>query len=215
MGVDKQLNTENLVTKHSLQSKVISFGEIINPGFNFGTVTKNGNPKEYFAAAVLNKLYSLNISTENVLLTNDVFLSQYLYRYIYELYTKVFYIFSGSSDEEILSRLDNFFKNNDLKITEYQDGIKNDFIPPKFKESHKEKYKMMSRFAHPNIESLNMHLGKTSDQQFGFLVPTINLILWHSVAIIKLFTDLKLLGLDKNINQERLLSLQNTEIEAI
>ena len=111
--------------------------------------------------------------------------------------------------------MDNFFKNNDLKITEYQDGIKNDFIPPKFKESHKEKYKMMSRFAHPNIESLNMHLGKTSDQQFGFLVPTINLILWHSVAIIKLFTDLKLLGLDKNINQERLLSLQNTEIEAI
>ena len=215
MGVDKQLNTGNLVTKHSLQSKVISFGEIIKPGFNFGTVTKSGSPKEYFAAAVLNKLYSLNISTENVLLANDVFLSQYLYRYIYELYTKVFYIFSGSSDEEILSRLDNFFKNNDLKITEYQDGIKNDFIPPKFKESHKEKYKMMSRFAHPNIESLNMHLGKTSDQQFGFLVPTINLILWHSVAIIKLFTDLKLLGLDKNINQERLLSLQNTEIEAI
>ena len=204
-----QLNKENVALKYSLQGKITSFGEIIKPGFNFGTVTKSGSPKEYFTGAVLNKLYSLNISTENVLLANDVFLSQYLYRYIYELYTKVFYIFSGSSDEEILSRLDNFFKNNDLKIAEYQDGIRDDFIPPQFKESHKEKYKTMSRFAHPNIESLNMHLGKTSDQQFGFLVPTIDLILWHNVAIIKLFSDLKLLNLDKNIDQKKLVSLQN------
>ena len=105
--------------------------------------------------------------------------------------------------------MDNFFKNNDLKITEYQDGIRNDFIPPKFKESHKEKYKTMSRFAHPNIESLNMHLGKTADQQFKFLAPTIDLILWHNVAIIKLFSDLKLLNLDKNIDQKKLVSLQN------
>ena len=207
---NNQLNKENVALKYSLQGKITSFGEIIKPGFNFGTVTKSGSPKEYFAAAVLNKLYSLNISTENVLLANDVFLSQYLYRYIYELYTKVFYIFSSSSDEEILSRLDNFFKNNDLKITEYQDGIRNDFIPPQFKESHKEKYKMMSRFAHPNIESLNMHLGKTSDQQFGVLAPTIDLLLWHSVAIIKLFADLKLLGLDKSIDQGKLLSLQSS-----
>jgi len=207
---NNQLSRENTVYKYSLQNKITSFGEIIKPGFNFGTVTKGNNPKEYFAAAVLNKLYSLNISTENVLLTNDVFLSQYLYRYIYELYTKVFYIFSGSSDEETISRLHNFFNNNDLKITEYQNGIKNDLIPPKFKESHKEKYKTMSRFAHPNVESLNMHLGKTSDQQFGFLVPTINLILWHSIAIIKLFADFKLLGLDKSIDQGKLLSLQGS-----
>lgn len=210
MSEVKQPSSDNLMLRQSLHDKIISFGEIIKPGFNFGTVTKGDNLKEYFAAAVLNKLYSLNISTENVLLANDVFLAQYLYRYIYELYTKVFYIFSGSSGEEVLSRLDNFFKNNDLKITEYQDGIKSDLIPPKFKESHKEKYKTMSRFAHPNIESLNMHLGKTSDQQFVFLVPTIDLILWHSVAIIKLLADLKLLDLDKNIDQGKLLSLQSS-----
>ena len=208
--MENKLSNENIAIRNSLQNKIVVFGEIIKPGFNFGTITKKDNPKEYFAAAVLNKLYSLNISTENVLFTNDVFLSQYLYRYIYELYTKVFYIFSGSSDEEIVSRLHNFFNNNDLKITEYQDGIKNELIPPKFKESHKEKYKTMSRFAHPNIESLNMHLGKTSDQQFGFLVPTINLILWHSVAIIKIFADLKLLGLDKSVDQGKLLSLQSS-----
>ena len=84
-------------------------------------------------------------------------------------------------------------------------------LKQKFKESHKEKYKTMSRFAHPNIESLNMHLGKTSDQQFEFLTPTINLILWHSVAIIKLFADFKLLDLDKNIDQGKLLSLQSDQ----
>ena len=67
----------------------------------------------------------------------------------------------------------------------------------------------MSRFAYPNIESLNMHLGKTADQQFKFLAPTIDLILWHNVAIIKLFSDLKLLNLDKNIDQKKLVSLQN------
>ena len=207
--MENQLNNKNIAIRNSLQGKVITFGEIIKPGFNFGAVKKDEKPKEYFAAAVLNKIYSLNISTENVLFANDVFLSQYLYRYIYELYVKVFYIFSGSTDEEIVSRLRDFFNNSDLKITEYQNGIKNNFIPPKFKESHKGKYKMMSRFAHPNIESLNMHLGKTSDQQFGFLVPTIDLILWHNVAIIKLFSDLKLLNLDKNIDQKKLVSLQN------
>lgn len=207
--MENQLNNENIAIRNSLQAKIVSFGEIIKPGFNFGTVTKEGNPKEYFAAAVLNKIYSLNISTENVLFTNDVFLSQYLYRYIYEMYTKVFYIFSGSSDENTVSRLRKFFNNNDLKITEYQAGIKDDFIPPKFKESHKKKYKMMSRFAHPNIESLNMHLGKTPDQQFGLLSPTIDLILWHSVAIVKIFADLKLLNLDKNIDQKKLISLQD------
>ncbi len=207
--MENKLSNENIAIRNSLQNKIVVFGEIIKPGFNFGAITKKDNPKEYFAAAVLNKLYSLNISTENVLFTNDVFLSQYLYRYIYELYTKVFYIFSGVSDDEIVLRLRNFFNNNDLKITKYQDGIKSDFIPPKFKENHKEKYKTMSRFAHPNIESLNMHLGKTSDQQFEFLTPTINLILWHNVAIIKLFADFKLLGLDKNIDQDKLLSLQS------
>jgi hypothetical protein len=204
-----QLNRENIELKNALQDKIVSFGEIIKPGFKFETVTKKENPKEYFAGAVLNKIYSLNISTENVLLSNDIFLAQYLYRYIYELYTKTFYIFSGSSDEEIVLRLRNFFNNNDLKITEYQDEIKSDLIPPKFKESHKEKYKTMSRFAHPNIESLNMHLGKNSDQQFSFLAPTINLILWHNIAIIKLFADLRLLNLDKTVDQEKLISLQS------
>ena len=63
---NNQLNKENIALKYSLQGKITSFGEIIKPGFNFGTVTKSGTPKEYFAAAVLNKLYSLNISTENV-----------------------------------------------------------------------------------------------------------------------------------------------------
>lgn len=208
MTQHNSLSTSNILLRNSLQEKIISLNEIIRPAFNFGIITKKDNPKEYFASSVLYKIYSLNISTENVLLANDIFLSVYLYRYVYELYLKVFYIFSGSSDEEILSRLNNFFKNRNLKITEYQKGINDCFIPPKLKEGHKEKYKTMSRIVHPNIESLNIHLNKTADEQFAFLVPTINLIIWHIIEIVRLFSNMKLLDFDKKIDQEKLVSLQ-------
>ena len=207
--MNNSLTKENISLKNSLQSKIILLNIIIKPCFNFGIVTKKDSPKEYFASSVLNKIYSLNVSLENVLLTNDVFLSVYLYRYIYELYTKVFYIFSGGSEDEILSRLSNFFINKDLKITEYQEGINDDFIPARFKEGHKEKYKTMSRFAHPNVESFNMHMNTTPDKQFGFLIPNINLAMWHNIEIIKLFSNAKLLGFDRSINKEYLEGLQN------
>ena len=199
---------ENILLRNSLQKKIILFNGIIKPGFNFGTVTKKDNPKEYFVSSILNKIYSLNVSMENILLTNDIFLSIYLFRYIYELYIKVLYIFSGKSEDEILLRLNNFFMNKDLKIIEYQEKINDNLIPPQFKESHKEKYKIMSRITHPNIDSLKLHLNKDHNQQFEFLVPNINLAIWHSVEIIRLFSNVKLLGFDKNINQQDLVSLQ-------
>lgn len=202
------LAKDSILLKNSLQNKIILFNKIIKPGFNFGTVTKKDNSKEYFASTILNKIYSINISMENILLSNDVFLSVYLYRYVYELYIKVFYIFSGESEEEILSRLNNFFINKDLKIKEYQEGIKDDLIPAQFKKSHREKYRMMSRIAHPNIESFNIHLNKTAKEQFDFLIPNINLAMWHSIEIIRLFSNTKLLGFDKNIKQKDLELLQ-------
>ena len=199
---------ENLILKSSLQNKIILFNQIIRPGFNFGTVTRKDNPREYFASSILNKIYSLNVSMENSLLTNDVFLSIYLYRYIYELYIKVFYIFSGLSEGQILSRLDEFFDNKNWILKDIKNEIKDSFLPPNFKGDHEEKYKIICRFVHPNHESFKLHLNRTDDQQFEFLVPNIHLAMWHSVGIIKLFSDARLLNFDKNINQEDLVELQ-------
>jgi hypothetical protein len=210
MGMNNRLKSENILRRNILQNKIISLNEIIKPGFNFGTVTRKDNPKEYFASSILNKIYSLNISAENSLIANDVFLSIYLYRYIYELYIKVFYIFSGSSEEQILLRLNEFFENKKWIFKDILNEINDDFIPPKFKESHDEKYNSICRFVHPNHESFKLHLGRTDDQQFEFLIPNINLTIWHSVGIVKLFSDEKILNLDKNINQEALNSMQTT-----
>lgn len=206
--MNRLLKNENILLKNSLQNKIVRLNEIIKPGFNFGTVTRIDNPREYFASSILNKLYSLNISMENSLLTNDIFLSIYLYRYVYELYIKVFYIFSGSSETQILSRLDEFFNNKKWILKDILNEINDNFLPPKFKEGHEEKYKSICRFVHPNHESFKLHLNRTDDQQFEFLVPNINLAMWHNVGIVKLFSDAKILNFDKNINQQDLVSLQ-------
>ncbi len=202
------LKMKNILLKNSLQNKIVSLNEIIKPGFNFGTVTKKDNPKEYFASSILNKIYSLNVSAENSIFSNDVFLSIYLYRYVYELYIKVFYIFSGSSEKEILFRLNEFFDDKKWIIKDILNDINDSFLPPKFKESHEEKYKSICRFVHPNHESFKLHINRTDDQQFEFLVPNINLVIWHNIGIIRLFSDAKILNFDKNINQKDLESLQ-------
>lgn len=208
MGMDNRLKNENILLKKFLQNKIVSLNEIIKPGFNFGTVTRKDNPKEYFASSILNKIYSLNVSAENSLFSNDVFLSIYLYRYVYELYIKVFYIFSGSSEEQIIFRLNEFFDNKKWILKDILNEINDNFLPPKFKESHEEKYRSICRFVHPNHESFKLHLNRTDDQQFEFLVPNINLTIWHNIGIIKLFSNAKILNFDKNINQKDLESLQ-------
>lgn len=157
----------------------------------------------------MNKLYSLNVSTENCLITNDVFLVNCLYRYVYELHLKVLYVFSADFDSEIFSRINNFLEGRDLKIKEYQEGIRDNLTIPRLKEIHKEQYRKMSEIAHPNIRSLNLHLHTDPNKQFDFLVSTVNLILWYSVEIIRLFSNLKLLNLDKNIDFNGSLALQN------
>lgn len=213
VGMNNRLKSENILRRNILQNKIISLNEIIKPGFNFGTVTRKDNPKEYFASSILNKIYSLNISAENSIITNDVFLSIYLYRYIYELYVKVFYIFSGSSEEQILLRLKEFFENKEWRLKDILEKINDNFIPPEFKESHGEKYKSICQFVHPNHESFKLCFNRTDDQQFEFLIPNINLTIWHSVGIVKFFSDAKILNFDKNINQKDLISIQALEIK--
>lgn len=206
---ENRLNQENNLIRDLLSVRVVKLNEIIKPGFNFGEINRSDNPKEYFAASVLNKLYSLNVSLENMLYSNDIFLAVFLYRFTYELYVKTLYVFSGSSSEEVMQRIDNFFDNKDLKTAEYLQLINDDLLPPNFKEQHQEKYKAMCKITHPNIDSMRLHLNKTSDWQFGFLIPNINLTIWHEVEIIRCFSRDKILGLDHNIDQEMLISLQN------
>ena len=211
--MDNLLTRENILLRDSWQNSIVLFNQVIKPGFNFGTVTKKDNPKEYFASSILNKIYSLNISMENSLFTNDVFLSIYFYRYVYELYIKVFYIFSGSSEEQILLRLNEFFDNRKWNFNIIKDEINNSYLPPKFKDDHEKKYGVICRFVHPNHESFKLHLNRTNDQQFEFLIPNISLTMWHSIEIIKLFQTLKILNFDKNINRKDLDSLQRKEKE--
>jgi len=207
---DNLLNSEKLPVRHRFHRSIISLGELMGPAFNFGTINKNENPKEYFAAIVLNKLYSLNISTENCLLTNDVFLINYLYRYVYELYLKALYMFSADSDSEIFLRINNFLEGRNLKIKEYQEGIRDNLTIPRLKEIHKEQYRKMSEIAHPNIRSLNLHLHTDSNKQFDFLASTIRLILWHNIELVKLFSFLKLLDIETRLDRSRLNVLQNS-----
>lgn len=94
-----------------------------------------------------------------------------------------------------------------MRVADYLKEIDNNFLPSNFMVDHNGKYMTMSRIAHPNIESLNIHIEKTPDQQFDFLIPTINLSLWHNIEMIKLFSNLKLLELDSKINQKILASL--------
>ncbi len=204
---NRLLKKENIALKNSLLNKIVSLDEIILPAFDFGIVTKKDNPKEYFVALVLKKIYSLNISMGNSLFANDVFLSIYLYRYIYELYIKILYIFSESSAKENEVRLNEFFENKKWTLAYIKDRANNNFMPPEFVKNHKERYDQICRFVHPNIESLELHSNRTDDQQFEFLVPNINLTIEYAVAIIIFFSNLKLLDFDKKIDQKKLVML--------
>lgn len=193
------LKEENILLRDLLIDKMRQLDKILKPGLNFGYIERKNNQKDFFAGLVLNKINSLNISIGNSILANDVFLSVYLYRYIYELYIKIFYIFSGSFEEKSC-RLNEFFENKKWIISNIIKEIDDKSMPSEFKGSHYEKYAMMSKIVHPNINSFNLHLNQTADIQFEFLLLSIKLSILHVIGIIKLFLSEKLLNLDKRID---------------
>lgn len=192
-----------------LKEKISLFGTVIKSAYPFEKVTRENNPEEYLVGLILNKLYSFQISLENTLLFNDVFLSIYLYRYAHELHIKIRYIFSSMDGTETKIRIDDFFADKDLKFQEYLNGTTSDTITEKLKETHQENYRLMSRFVHPNRSSLQLHLNRTDDQQFEFLVPNIRLTLWHISEILRLFSSLRLLNIHQKISKNNLDSLQS------
>jgi hypothetical protein len=210
MSENRSLKSENLIKRSYLLNKVVSLNEFIKPGFNFGLVTREENPREYFVGLVLNKIYSLNISIENCIFSNDVFLSIYLYRYVYELYIKISYIFSETSEDKNPLRLNEFFENKKWTLADIKDKINNNVLFSEFTKDHRERYNQICKFVHPNIDSLKLHLNRTDDQQFEFIVPNVNLTIWYIVEIIIFFSNLKLLDLDKKIDLNKLNALRNS-----
>ncbi len=179
----------DFLRREILRYKVTNLNFLIRPVFkNFGVITKEKNPKEYFILSALNKIYSINVSLENIIFTNDIFLSIYIYRYVYELYIKIFYIFSGKSEVEILGRINDFFVDgpSTAKIHHCEKYLDKRFVPSKVTRDHAKKYKIMSKFVHPNLASLALHY-QDRKQQFEFLIPNINLSVWLLVDLIRFF----------------------------
>lgn len=180
------ISNKSLVTRSLLQQNILKLNRVILPGFDFKEIKKEDKPYDYLISLVLNKLYSLNVTLENNLLCNDVHQSVTAYRYMYELYIKMLSIFSETNTKK---RIEDFYTNKDVKIKTWLDGISVELMPPNFFNKHKDHYVQMSRFAHPNIDSLNMHYGKTDDQIFDFIVLNIKLTIWLQVNLLILFTQ--------------------------
>lgn len=199
-----KLSDKNLLHRDKIIRGLVDFNKALEGGLNFKLIEKKANPKYFFEALVLKKLYVINISAENSLLANDVFLSVYLYRYIYELYIKVAYIYSSKNDAELLVRIENFFSGIDLRVDKYIKGIDTSKFNAAFIDDHNEKYKLMSQIAHPNVESFNLHIGKTSNVHFDFIVPNIILSFFLIKEIIDLFIKNGDLDLKNSINAKDL-----------
>jgi hypothetical protein len=204
----KGLKFENLVLRNTLLSNCKEMNKILLPAFKFGNVNKNNDPKGFYAGLVLNKLYSNNVSLENLVMSNDVFMVNCLYRYTYEMYIKTFSIFNYKSDEKTISSLVSFFNSKEPKIRYYFDSIEKETILINNLEEHLKMYKMLSSIAHPNIESLNLHYNKDPNEQFIFLRTTSKLMLGLEIEIILLFQKYKIINLEKNLNSERVRDFQ-------
>ncbi len=179
------ISTINLKRRNLLQENILKLNELLLPAFEFKEIRKADQPYDYLISLILNKLYSFNVTLENNLLCNDIHQSVAAYRYMYELYIKVLCIFSETGSS---LKLKDFYSNKRTTIQDWLDEIDTEMLPLKFLDTHKEHYARLSRIAHPNIDSLNMHYGKSNDQIFNFLVPNIKLTLWLQVNILILFT---------------------------
>lgn len=199
----------NYIHREILKHKVISLNLAIEPVFkSFGKVSKIKDPQKYFILCILNKIYSINVSMENIIFTNDIFLSIYIYRYIYELYIKVFYIFSTESSGEVVKRINRFFVNNIPEIHECEKKLNRGLVPPEVTKNHRIKYKKICDFVHPNFNSLMLHIDKDHNQQFKFLVPNINLSVWLLVDLVRFFLKNNLI---EGVTDEKLSNIQKID----
>ena len=184
---------------------------LLEKGFDFKEVKKEENSGDFYIVSVLNKVYSLNVSLENSLMCNDVHLSVYLFRYFYELYIKSSYVFSKS--ELLEKRLNQFFNNTNWSLESLVVDLEKTTKKPHLIEGYKEKYKKMSRMAHPNIDSFNLHLDSTDDEIFDFVFLNIAFAIYYEVETILIFMSNNNINLNKNVDKNKLIILRNEVIK--
>lgn len=173
--IGNNLSIDNLKLQEELYNNTTIIREDILPVFNFKEFKKEENPIEYALSLVFNKLYAILVSTENIILLNDGWLAMYICRYNYELFIKTKYLLDNNSYEDIEARIKRFLEvgQGDI-IKEKLDAIEsNDEFVKDIKNNHKDFYKKMNSIVHPNIESLNLHINKNSDDLFDFMATNI------------------------------------------
>lgn len=173
--IGNDLNVDNLKLQEKLYKNTIIIREEILPVFNFKEFKKKDDSIEYTLALIFNKLYVMLVSTENIILLNDGWLAMYICRYNYELFIKTKYLLNNNSHEDVKARIKKFLEVGRWDtIKEKLDGIENndEFIKD-IKNNHKDFYRKMNSIVHPNIESLNLHINKNSDDLFNFMSTNI------------------------------------------
>lgn len=191
--IGNNLSMYNLKLQEELYNNTIIIKENILPVFNFKEFKKEENPIEYALSLVFNKLYAILVSTENIILLNDGWLAMYICRYDYELFIKTKYLLDNNSHEDVKARVERFLEVGQWdKIKEKLDAIEsNDEFIKDIKNNHKDFYKKINSIVHPNIESLNLHVNKNSDDLFNFMKSTIKLNLLMIYKIIEIIIDRK------------------------
>lgn len=173
--IGNDLNVDNLKLQEKLYKNTIIIREEILPVFNFKEFKKKDDSIEYTLALIFNKLYVMLVSTENIILLNDGWLAMYICRYNYELFIKTKYLLNNNSHEDVKARIKKFLEVGRWDtIKEKLDGIENndEFIKD-IKNNHKDFYRKINSVVHPNIESLNLHINKNSDDLFNFMSTNI------------------------------------------
>lgn len=173
--IGNNLNVDNLKLQEKLYKNTEKIRKEILPIFNFKEFKKKDDSIEYTLALIFNKLYVMLVSTENIILLNDSWLAMYICRYNYELFIKTKYLLDNNSHEDIEARIKRFLEVGQWdKIKEKLDAIEsNDEFIKDIKNNHKDFYKKMNSIVHPNIESLNLHINKNSNDLFDFMATNI------------------------------------------
>ena len=173
------LNNKNLIKRSHVLKMPHEIRTALKPIFKFGEYKRENKPAEFLSIACSNKLNTILVSIENIIHTNDTFLSVYIYRYLYELYFKIKHITSSELDIDFYKKIDKFFlEKQRSNISEQIKSIdKKDPVFTFLNEKHRDTYLLMNLVVHPNIESLSLHTNSSDDSMFEYLIPNVMLSL--------------------------------------
>jgi len=188
-NLDNKMSFSALKKQKQLLDKVIKVQDIIQPVFSYkGEYTIHDNPAEWLSLKYFDKLNYILVSLHNVVRLNDEFFSWLALKYIYEFYIKLKYISSAENDDIFSERIQKYLSLG--QRDNFADKVKKlegeDPILLMFKNDHKEMYRLMNSVAHPNVESLNLHKVKhTDDDRFNGLSLNLQLCMYLIYGVIE------------------------------